>query len=66
MSLKTFALHPTTLEKCITVQLSSLKGLAYVDDQTAEEIAQTRGDVVTPGIPSPYRDRSIERKLKTL
>lgn len=40
------------------------KGLAYVDDQTAEEIAQTRGDVVTPGIPSPYRDRSIEENLK--
>lgn len=40
------------------------KGLAYVDDQTAEEISQTRGDVVTPGIPSPYRDRTPEENLK--
>ncbi|VEU83094.1 glutamine--tRNA ligase/YqeY domain fusion protein [Acholeplasma hippikon] len=40
------------------------KGLAYVDDQTAEEIAKTRGDVVTPGIPSPYRNRSVEENLE--
>ncbi|HHX75851.1 MAG TPA: glutamine--tRNA ligase/YqeY domain fusion protein [Acholeplasmataceae bacterium] len=40
------------------------KGLAYVDDQTAEEISQTRGDIVTPGIPSPYRDRTPEENLK--
>ena len=40
------------------------KGLAYVDDQTAEEISKTRGDVVTPGIPSPYRNRSIEENLE--
>ncbi|WP_025724921.1 glutamine--tRNA ligase/YqeY domain fusion protein [Acholeplasma granularum] len=40
------------------------KGLAYVDDQTAEEISKTRGDVVTPGTESPYRNRSVEENLK--
>lgn len=39
-------------------------GKAYVDDQTAEEIRQTRGDFSTPGTNSPYRDRSIEENLK--
>jgi len=40
------------------------KGLAYVDDQTPEEISKTRGDVVTPGIESPYRNRTPEENLK--
>jgi len=35
-------------------------GKAYVDDQTAEEIRRTRGDLQTPGTESPWRDRSIE------
>lgn len=39
-------------------------GKAYVDDQTAEEIRQTRGDFSTPGTNSPYRDRSVEENLK--
>ena len=39
-------------------------GKAYVDDQTAEEIKQTRGDFSTPGINSPYRNRSVEENLK--
>ncbi len=39
------------------------KGLAYVDDQTQEEIRQTRGTVQTPGTNSPYRDRSVEENL---
>ena len=39
-------------------------GKAYVDDQTADEIKQTRGDFSTPGINSPYRDRSVEENLK--
>lgn len=39
-------------------------GEAYVDDQTAEEIRQTRGDFSTPGTNSPYRDRSVEENLK--
>ena len=40
------------------------KGLAYVDDQTQEEIRIGRGTVNTPGTNSPYRDRSVEENLK--
>ena len=40
------------------------KGLAYVDDSTAEEIAATKGSTVTPGIDSPYRTRSVEENLR--
>jgi glutaminyl-tRNA synthetase len=40
------------------------KGLAYVDHQTPEEMAAGRGNINTPGIPSPYRDRTIEENLK--
>lgn len=40
------------------------EGLAYVDDQTQEEIRQGRGTVDRPGTPSPWRDRSIEENLK--
>jgi glutaminyl-tRNA synthetase len=36
------------------------KGLAYVDDQTQEEIRLGRGTVTSPGTESPYRNRSIE------
>lgn len=36
------------------------KGLAYVDDSTAEEMAEMKGDTTSPGKNSPYRDRSIE------
>ncbi len=36
------------------------KGLAYVDDQTQEEIRMGRGTVTTPGTESPWRNRSIE------
>ncbi len=39
------------------------KGLAYVDDQTQEEIRAGRGTVGTPGVNSPYRDRSVEENL---
>lgn len=38
-------------------------GKAYVDDQTAEEIRETRGDFNTPGTNSPYRERSVEENL---
>ncbi|MBR6054187.1 MAG: glutamine--tRNA ligase/YqeY domain fusion protein [Bacteroidales bacterium] len=41
-----------------------LKGLAYVDDQTQEEIRLGRGTVDKPGTPSPWRDRSPEENLK--
>lgn len=40
------------------------KGLAYVDDSTAEEMSQQRGDTTKPGTNSPYRDRSIEENLQ--
>lgn len=40
------------------------KGLAYVDDSTSEEIAAMKGNLVTPGKNSPYRDRSIEENLR--
>jgi glutaminyl-tRNA synthetase len=39
------------------------KGLAYVDDQTQEEIRLNRGTVNRPGINSIYRDRSVEENL---
>lgn len=42
------------------------KGLAYVDDSTAEEIAAMKGNLNEPGINSPYRDRSIEENLALL
>jgi glutaminyl-tRNA synthetase len=39
------------------------KGLAYVDDLSAEEIAATKGTPTEPGKASPYRERSIEENL---
>lgn len=39
------------------------KELAYVDDQTAEEISATRGTPTRPGQESPYRNRSVEENL---
>jgi len=38
-------------------------GLAFVDDQTADEIRETRGTLTSPGTNSPFRDRSIEENL---
>ena len=39
-------------------------GLAYVDDQTSEEIHDTRGDFLHPGKESPWRNRSVEENLQ--
>lgn len=39
------------------------KGLAYVDDQSADEIRANRGTLTEPGTNSPYRERSIEENL---
>lgn len=36
------------------------KGLAYVDTQSAEQIAAMRGNFTTPGRNSPFRDRSVQ------
>ncbi|MDR3246033.1 MAG: glutamine--tRNA ligase, partial [Prevotellaceae bacterium] len=35
------------------------KGLAYVDDQTQDEIRINRGTITQPGINSPYRNRPV-------
>ncbi len=39
------------------------KGLAYVDELSADEIREYRGTLTQPGKNSPYRDRSIEENL---
>lgn len=41
-------------------------GKAYVDDQSAEEIAATKGTPTRPGTESPFRDRSVEENLRLL
>jgi glutaminyl-tRNA synthetase len=38
-------------------------GLAYVDDQTADEIRRARGTLTEPGKDSPYRSRSPAENL---
>jgi glutaminyl-tRNA synthetase len=38
-------------------------GKAYVDDQTAEEMRESRGSLTEPGRPSPYRNRSVDENL---
>ncbi len=38
-------------------------GLAYVDEQSAEEMRVNRGDFNKPGTDSPYRSRSIDENL---
>jgi glutaminyl-tRNA synthetase len=38
-------------------------GKAYVDDQNADEIRNTRGTLTEPGKNSPYRNRSVEENL---
>ncbi|MFD1780455.1 glutamine--tRNA ligase/YqeY domain fusion protein [Fredinandcohnia salidurans] len=40
------------------------KGLAYVDDLSADEIREYRGTLTEPGKESPYRDRTIEENLE--
>jgi len=39
------------------------KGLAYVDDLSADQIRETRGTLTEPGQNSPYRERSVEENL---
>ena len=38
-------------------------GLAYVDDQSADEVRETRGTLTAPGSESPYRNRPPEESL---
>jgi glutaminyl-tRNA synthetase len=40
------------------------KGLAYVDDLSADEIREYRGTLSEPGKESPYRERSVEENLQ--
>ena len=40
------------------------QGRAYVDEQSAEQIAQQKGTTTSPGTNSPYRDRPIEESLR--
>jgi glutaminyl-tRNA synthetase len=39
------------------------RDLAYVDDQDAETISENRGGFTTPGVDSPWRDRTVEENL---
>ena len=39
------------------------KGVAYVDDQSPEEMRKNRGTLTQPGVNSPWRDRSVEENL---
>ena len=41
-------------------------GLAYVDEQTADEMRHNRGDFGKPGVDSPYRTRSVAENLSRL
>ncbi|MDP4083366.1 MAG: glutamine--tRNA ligase/YqeY domain fusion protein [Bacillota bacterium] len=40
------------------------KGLAYVDDLSADEIREYRGTLTEPGKESPFRNRSVEENLE--
>lgn len=40
------------------------QGRAYVDEQSAEVIAEQKGTTTKPGTNSPYRDRPVEENLK--
>lgn len=39
-------------------------GLAYVDEQSPEQMRVNRGDFSRPGVDSPFRSRSIEENLR--
>ncbi len=39
------------------------KGLAYVDDSSAEEMAVQKGSPTQPGVPNQFRNRSVEENL---
>lgn len=40
------------------------EGKAYIDEQSAEEIARQKGSPTVPGTNSPYRDRPMEESLE--
>ncbi len=39
------------------------KGKAYVDSQSSEAMAEQKGTPTTPGVDSPFRNRSVEENL---
>jgi len=39
------------------------RGLAYVDDQSAETISEQKGTTTLPGTASPFRERTVEENL---
>ncbi|MFO1338126.1 MAG: glutamine--tRNA ligase/YqeY domain fusion protein [Burkholderiaceae bacterium] len=39
------------------------RGLAYVDEQSADQMRANRGDFTTPGTDSPFRTRTVEQNL---
>ncbi len=52
-------------EKLYDLAIRFIKeGKAYVDEQSAEEIAKQKGTPTQPGINSPFRDRPIEENLE--
>lgn len=50
-----------TMYECAVALIKD--GKAYVDEDSPEEIKAKRGDVVTPGTPSDYRERPVEESL---
>ena len=40
------------------------QGRAYIDEQSAEVIAQQKGTTTSPGTNSPFRDRPVEENLR--
>ena len=40
------------------------QGLAYVDEQSAEEMRARRGDFNQPGVDSPFRSRSVQENMQ--
>ena len=40
------------------------QGRAYIDEQTAEQIAEQKGTPTQAGVNSPYRDRPVEENLR--
>ena len=40
------------------------RGLAYVDDSSADQIRQMRGTLTEPGVESPFRNRSVDENLE--
>ncbi|MCQ2343076.1 MAG: glutamine--tRNA ligase/YqeY domain fusion protein [Paludibacteraceae bacterium] len=52
-------------EKLYDLAIDFIKhGMAYVDEQTPEQIAEQKGTPTEPGVASPYRDRPIDENLR--